>query len=101
MKMPLTDKQRMVKNVWNKKKDYYEKTNKGNEALLEGPHYQFVLPYLKRSKKILEVGCGNGGALKTLHRSMRKGAQMHGVDISRLAISYAKKNFPKGHFAVA
>ncbi len=96
-----TQKKRMVTQVWNKKKDYYDKTQGGNEALLKGPHYQRILPYLKESRSILEVGCGDGGALKTLSTVLSKKTRLFGVDISSLAIRLAKKNFPTGEFKVA
>lgn len=88
----------MIKDVWNKKLDYYRKTDFGNEALTEGPHYQLVMPYLSKAKKILEVGCGNGGTLKSLHPHLSKKAKLFGMDISSLAIKLAKTNFPKGQF---
>jgi len=95
------EKKRMVSQVWNKKQDYYDKTQGGNEALLKGPHYQRVLPYLQQSGTILEVGCGDGGALKTLATVLPKKTRLFGVDISSLAIRLAKKNFPSGEFKVA
>lgn len=95
------EKKRMVSQVWNKKQDYYDKTHGGNEALLKGPHYQRILPFLKESRSILEVGCGDGGALKTVSTVLSKKTKLYGVDISSLAIRLAKKNFPSGEFKVA
>lgn len=97
----LTSKQHMIETVWEKKEDYYVKTHEGNEALLAGPHYQLILPYLRKARRILEVGCGDGGALKTLATVLPKQTSLYGVDISSLAISFAQKKFPAGKFSVA
>lgn len=91
----------MVQQVWDKKEDYYDKTQWANEALLAGPHYQYVLPFLQKAKKILEVGCGDGGVLKTLSTILSKQTKFFGVDISSLAIKRARTNVPIGTFDVA
>lgn len=48
--------------------------------------------YPGSGKKLLEVGCGTGGYLKTLDNS---GADLWGIDISEIATNVAKKNVAK------
>ncbi|MCM8786994.1 MAG: class I SAM-dependent methyltransferase [Candidatus Omnitrophica bacterium] len=47
----------------------------------------------KRSRKILDVGCGTGETLSFLQKTFPK-AELYGVDLSQVAVKYAKS---RGH----
>jgi SAM-dependent methyltransferase len=49
-----------------------------------------------RSKPILEIGCGQGGHAKFFEHS-----QSLGIDISKVAIAKAQRNYPQKKFKVA
>ena len=53
------------------------------------------LKKLKRNSKILDLGCGNGEKANYI---FRQNFQVVGVDSSKEAIDYAKKNFPEIKF---
>lgn len=46
--------------------------------------------YIKEDKRILDIGCGNGGTMKYLNEH-NKPAELIGVDISKVAVEYARK----------
>ena len=58
-----------------------------------------VLSFLKnvRGKKILDIGCGSGLYAKILKK---RGAKVHGIDISKTMTELAKKEVPGADFRV-
>jgi ubiquinone/menaquinone biosynthesis C-methylase UbiE len=52
---------------------------------------------LTSHKKILDIGCGNGGLLRCF-REINHSFLLHGVDINPLSLSLAKNNVPHGKF---
>lgn len=53
--------------------------------------YEFTRPYLKE-KKILDAACGAGQGLLHLYPSLNKTTTLVGLDISKEALLYAKRN---------
>ncbi|MCG2835668.1 23S rRNA (guanine(745)-N(1))-methyltransferase [Photobacterium sp. WH77] len=79
---------------------------------LEANHYRLMRENIvklltvhlpENSKKMLDIGCGEGyytssfTALSASHPSL----EVHGLDISKVAVRYAAKRYPDCHFCVA
>lgn len=62
------------------------------------PEFHFLLPYLKKDQKFLDLGCGNG-RLSAFTKST--GIDYTGVDNSAELIKLAKKNYAGEKFQVA
>lgn len=55
-------------------------------------------PY--QPQNLLDLGCGEGYYTGILQQQLAP-QQLHGIDISKAAIRFAAKHYPKAHFAVA
>lgn len=53
-----------------------------------------------KPQQLLDLGCGEGYYSGILQQQLSL-QQLHGIDISKAAIRFAAKHYPKGHFAVA
>lgn len=62
------------------------------------PEFEFLLPHLKKSDKILDLGCGNGRLRKFIPEDKISGGQYYGLDISTELLSIARKSFLQDHF---
>ena len=70
---------------------YWEKRVKSNQVEISYPDIlPYVLDKITVDDKILDIGCGTGMLLKTLQGQISN--QSLGIDISEVAIGYAKKN---------
>lgn len=69
---------------------YYQKAYEASLSLSH-PGLQLIKDEAKRSKKILEVACGEGTKLACLTTKEKK---VFGIDISKKAIMLAKKKYP-------
>ena len=58
---------------------------------------EIILPILKKSKKIVDLGCGDGGIVSSLINSF-KSKEIVGIDISPRRIGSLKKKFPGRKF---
>lgn len=83
-------KRRLTEKVWNKKTGYYDKARQASESVLSHTGFKIVNAYLKQSKSILDVGCGEGTKLSRLGNTK---TYKVGVDISSTAIETAKKQY--------
>lgn len=86
------DKQKIWEN-----KLYYDKAHEASLDLSH-PGLQLIKEYGEKAKSILEVGCGEG---TKLYKLFSKKNYRIGIDISKIAIKRAKKNYPKIWFKVA
>lgn len=86
-------RKKLKREVW-VKEDYYELARKGS---LDVSHRGMkVLRRLSQeSKKILDMGCGEGTRLNYLAGKSKKGT---GIDISETAVKKAKERYPKLNF---
>jgi len=82
--------------VWQTKK-YYDKAHEASLDLSH-PALQLIKAYAKKSKSVLEIGCGEGTKLAKL---TPKNIWRVGVDISKEAFKRAEKSYPKISFKVA
>lgn len=76
---------------------YYKKAGKSS-SVYEYPGMKVLKTYSSRSKNILDLGCGDG---TRLHYIFKIGKHCVGVDISKYAISIAKKRYSECDFKVA
>lgn len=53
-----------------------------------------------KPQQLLDLGCGEGYYSGILQQQVAP-QQLHGIDISKAAIRFAAKHYPKAHFAVA
>lgn len=53
-----------------------------------------------KPQQLLDLGCGEGYYSGLLQQQLAP-QQLHGIDISKAAIRFAAKHYPKAHFAVA
>lgn len=53
-----------------------------------------------KPQQLLDLGCGEGYYSGILQQQLAP-QQLHGIDISKAAIRFAAKHYPKAHFAVA
>ncbi len=64
--------------------------------------FEIFKPYLENAANILDLGCGNGRLLRSLHGSAKKSpaATFHylGIDNNRKMLNLAQKNFPHENF---
>lgn len=85
----MADKQK----VW-ESDDYYKLASRGSMDK-DHPGMKRLFEYAKGANKILDFGCGEGTRLGLL---FSKGKKLCGIDISKKAISHAKKKYPKIEF---
>jgi ubiquinone/menaquinone biosynthesis C-methylase UbiE len=76
---------------------YYKKAGESS-SVYEYPGMKVLKTYSSRSKNILDLGCGDGTRLHYISKNENHCA---GVDISKYAISIAKKRYPECDFKVA
>ena len=79
--------------IWGKK-DYYDFARKGS-LNIRHPSFGLIQKYAGPAKRILDIGCGEGTRLALIKN---KSAEKIGVDVSKTAISLAKKKYPKVKF---
>jgi SAM-dependent methyltransferase len=92
------NKKRLLKQVWNKKNQYYD-LGPHSISILKGLYeFRTLQSYQIKAKKILELGCGDGKMSYILGKIIKGVEQQVGIDISPLAIKDAKKRYPKIHF---
>lgn len=78
--------------------NYYGLAHKGSTDLTH-PSMQILLELFNESKKILDMGCGEGTRLAMLYKNSKtQGKQLIGVDASEIAVKLAKEKYPKMHF---
>ncbi len=73
---------------WNKSKKYYEFTE-DDSPLKRNPALADLNILIKNNMRVLDIGCGDGS--KLIDVSKTKKIQGYGVDVSRIAISLAKR----------
>lgn len=75
-------------------------------AFLQAGWYQGVAEQVAamlgtfKPQQLLDLGCGEGYYSGILQQQLTP-QQLHGIDISKAAIRFAAKHYPKAHFAVA
>jgi ubiquinone/menaquinone biosynthesis C-methylase UbiE len=89
-------KTELKKQVWSKE-SYYTVIEKSGINIKQ-PGIKRLLGLTKKSKKVLDLGCGEGTRLHFLTIGKPNGT---GVDISETAIRKAKKKYPRLNFIVA
>ena len=82
----------MVGEVWTSEV-YYEKAKEGS-LNSDNEGMRVLTSYSKNAERILDLGCGEGTRLN----SIAKGKKGEGVDISKVAISKARKTYSKLKF---
>ena len=82
-------KSKKVQNYWSKRAG---KKNLicTNDKLLEKYEIKFLTSEIKKNSTVLDIGCGDGTLLKSLHKS--KNIKGVGIDFSNSLINLAKKN---------
>ncbi len=95
--------EKYTKKIYDKYGAEYQKTRDNKEP--NRAYNEFLeLPCMLKSvgnikgKKLLDVGCGAGIHAK---RYIKKGAKVHGIDISNTMIGLAKKRCPEAKFDVS
>ncbi len=73
---------------------YYNIAAEASKKIDGHPGLERLRKICSQSKKVLDVGCGEGSRLNTLGGGT-------GIDINRFAIEQAKKNYPKSDFKLA
>jgi len=73
---------------------YYDLAEKGSLDV-NHPGMKALFNYSKGAKKILDFGCGDGTRLGLLYKI---GKELYGVDISKKAITRARKKFKNLNF---
>jgi len=82
-----------IKTIWNEE---YKKNIKNQRfSLFLKRQLNDFLKILNKNSKIIDLGCGNG---EKAHYIAKHGFNVVGVDSSKEAIDYAKKNFPELKF---
>ena len=71
----------------NREDNFEKKLKKIVHKVINGIYYQFKIPS-EYSGKVLDIGCGDG---KGLYKLKNEGWETYGVEISELAIEYARK----------
>lgn len=79
--------------VW-ESNGYYDLAQRGSLDT-DHPGMMKLFEYAKDARKILDFGCGEGTRLNLLEKS---GKLLYGIDISKNAISKARKKYPKINF---
>ncbi|HSV94361.1 MAG TPA: class I SAM-dependent methyltransferase [Spirochaetia bacterium] len=74
---------------------YYDVAKKANKKIYWHPGIKRISQIAKKSRFILDVGCGEGTKLAKI---IEKGKDATGIDISHFAIQKAKKQFPNIKF---
>jgi len=88
--------------VKNKEGDFYHDRNlqnyKGNNKIYNSEYFRIV-DLIKTTKitpkNILEIGCGSGIKLDFIRKELKLLKNCIGIDLSKKAIKYGKKNFKK------
>ncbi len=62
------------------------------------PEFEILFPYIQKSDKVLDLGCGNGRLQQFLSTNLTPSGCYFGLDISEKLLSIARQNFPKDHF---
>ena len=88
--MKRSDKDKLLREVWESGEYSQYSDAEIRDIYFKNPALVKLLNYSKEAKKILECGCGDGRILKIL---WRKDAGFYGVDLSKRAVSNAKKRF--------
>lgn len=83
-------KQKLLKEVWESPTYAKSSENEWKKTFSENPALLKLKEYSKSGDKILDCGCGDGRILSKLWRS---DANFWGIDLSKRAISEAKKRF--------
>jgi SAM-dependent methyltransferase len=92
--MKNNNKRTLSEIVWNKKKAYYDTTTIAYKNIERHFGFRAILPYLSSVHSILEIGCGNGSVLANFKKVYPR-TDMHGIDVSKLAIQQGKKLYKK------
>lgn len=71
--------------------DYDEYWRKRGNLDVSGHRAKIISSQIGRKKRILDIGCGNGLTMKYL-REHNKPLQLTGIDISKTAVGFARKN---------
>jgi ubiquinone/menaquinone biosynthesis C-methylase UbiE len=74
---------------------YYSLSKKASEENGNHPGFVFLKKIAEKSKKILDVGCGEGTHLASFVPHKNQGV---GIDVNQYAITLAKKQFPQYQF---
>ena len=96
-------KQTYDKNYFNGNKSFFWKAGYGGYGRFSARYFDNLfrpivplLPQLPTNARVLDIGCAYGFMLERFPT----GFQKYGTDVSKHAISEAKKRFPDYHFAV-
>lgn len=92
-----------TENIYNKFSDFYiEKRSKPESSFFNNylSNYQLKkhLKNIINSKKVLDLGCGQGTFTNELYKM---GANIQGIDISEQLINYARNKFPHINFVIS
>lgn len=89
-------KNKLKKEIW--RGDIYYSLAKKGSLDFNHPGMKILLELASKSKKILDLGCGEGTRLNLISDDKKKAI---GIDISETAIELAKKSYPRLKFIVA
>lgn len=89
--------EKLVKELYNKQFKKYSKEQTKYRVIQDLRRKIYNLLGNIKNKKILFAGCGDG---RECLPAIRKKAKVFGIDISEIAIEFARKNCPKGKFYV-
>jgi len=78
----------LAKNFWNRQ-EYLKISREANYNTKDTFWMKILREKSKKSKKILDVGCGDGTRLKFLNQ----GSKLFGLDLSRIAIKSGQKKY--------
>jgi len=62
------------------------------------PEFDVFFPLIKKSDRVLDMGCGNGRLRKFLPTNLVREGDYFGFDLSQNLLDIARKNFPKDAF---
>ncbi|OGC99181.1 hypothetical protein A2701_02125 [Candidatus Amesbacteria bacterium RIFCSPHIGHO2_01_FULL_47_34] len=78
--------------------EYYTIARRAGKSIGTHPGLKYLADRVRESKKVLDVGCGEGSRLTTLLLPRQSG---WGVDINPKAIDLAKKQYPRHRFVIS
>lgn len=81
-------------------KKYYNLAHEGSNDL-QHPATLVLLKLFNKSEKVLDMGCGEGTRLATLLKYADfSNKKVYGIDVSKIAITLARKSYPSINFSV-